>query len=253
MTIHVEPQHEGQLLHVTLDAPPGNILDEKAMHELLRVIARAREEHKVKALRFEGAGAHFCYGASIEEHAPESAATMLHRFHWVFRKLLEAAVPTMAVVRGRCLGGGLELAAMCSFVFASKDALFAQPEIRLALFPPMASILLPWRMGAGAALDLCVSGRTWTAETARGHGLVSSVDADPRAASDAFFQEHLAPRSASSLRMAEHAARFGLSRLMEDQLEGLERLYLDGLMQTNDAREGIAAFMERRSPHFEDR
>src|SRR6185503_10250805 len=140
------------------------------------------------------------------------------RFHGLFRALDAAAIPTMAVVRGRCLGGGLELAAWCTWVFSAGDATFAQPEVRLGVFPPIASIVLPWRLGGGAAMDLCCSGRTWTAHDAFARGLVAGVHDDPHAASEAFLLQHIAPRSAFALRHAERAVRHGLSRLLREDL-----------------------------------
>jgi cyclohexa-1,5-dienecarbonyl-CoA hydratase len=125
-----------------------------------------------------------------------------------------------------------------------------QPEIKLAVFAPMASLLLPWRLGGGRALDLCVSGRSINGEQAYAVGLVQGLADDPRAAVSAFFAEHLAPLSASSLRFAERAARMTLRERFERDLPTLERLYLDELMRTADANEGIAAFLEKRAPVY---
>ena len=159
-------------------------------------------------------------------------------------------MPTVAVVQGQCKGGGLELAAACSWIFAGYDASFGQPEIRLGVFPPMASLLLPWRLGAGRALDLCVSGRSIDAAEAVRIGLVHAVAEEPLGAAMTFVTEHLLPCSASSLRFAERAVRMGLVELMDERLPALERLYLDELMETPDANEGITAFLERRKPVF---
>jgi len=248
--ITAELRHDGRLLHLTLDAPKANILDAR----MIVAIEAALDEHvdlaKTRLVVFEGRGRHFCFGASVEEHQAEQAASMLEAFHGLFRKLGELAVPTAAVVRGQCLGGGLELASYCSWIFADPGAHFGQPEIRLAVFPPMASVLLPWRVGGGGALDLCVSGRSIGAAEAHSIGLVSRVDDDPAAALDAFFSENLAGASPSSLRFAERAARLSLDRALKTDLPALERLYLDELMKTHDANEGLAAFLEKRSPKF---
>ena len=112
----------------------------------------------------------------------------------------------------------------------------------------MASLLLPWRLGGGAALDLCVTGRSVDAAEAQRMGLVNAVTDDPEAWVSALFAESLRPTSASSLRFAERAARADLMRRLERDLPELERLYLDELMTTHDANEGIAAFLERRAP-----
>lgn len=237
----------GGVLHLTLDRPKANILDAEMIRGVRGAVERGLRP-ETKLLVFEGAGDHFCFGASVEEHRAEQAGEMLAGFHGMFRDLARAAVPTCAVVRGQCLGGGLELASWCTWIVASPDARLGQPEIRLAVFPPMASLLLPWRVGGGAALDLCVSGRSLTAARALEIGLLSAVSEDPGAWWRALYAEQLAPMSASSLRLAERAARLSLLRRMEAELPALERLYLDELMATRDANEGIQAFLERRRP-----
>jgi cyclohexa-1,5-dienecarbonyl-CoA hydratase len=175
---------------------------------------------------------------------------MLNRLHALFKRLGALSIPTVAVVRGACLGGGLELAGWCSWLFASPEATFGQPEIRLGVFPPIASLLLPWRIGGGRALDLCVSGRVIDVTEARACGLVHEVADDPAKAAAQLIAELLLPRSASSLRFAERAARLDLYRALDDLLPDLERLYLEELMRTHDANEGIAAFLEKRLPRW---
>lgn len=240
---------QGQLLKLTLNTPKGNILDTK-MIEALSAALQRHDGPRLKAVIFEGAGAHFCFGASVAEHTKEAVGAMLPAFHGFFRLLLERSIPTFAAVRGQCLGGGLELAAFCSWILASPDAMFGQPEIKLAVFPPMASLLLPWRLGGARGLDLCVSGRSVNAETALKMGLIHSIAQDPVEACVAFAKEHLLGSSGSSLRFAERAARIDLTHRIAEMLPALERLYLTELMETPDANEGITAFLERRKPVY---
>lgn len=239
----------GQIVKLTLNAPKGNILDTGMIGAIEAAIVR-HDDPQLKALVFEGAGSHFSFGASVPEHKKEAVGAMLPAFHNLFRLLLERSIPTFAAVRGQCLGGGLELAAFCSWIIASPTSMFGQPEIKLAVFPPMASLLLPWRLGGARGLDLCVSGRSVNAEEALRMGLIHSIATDPVAASVAFVTEHLAGSSSSSLRFAERAARLGLARQIGETLPALERLYLTELMETPDANEGITAFLERRKPVF---
>ena len=199
---------------------------------------------------FEGAGDHFCFGASVEEHRAEEAAAMLAAFHGLFRKLASLGVPTLAVVRGQCLGGGLELASWCTWIVATPEAQLGQPEIQLAVFPPMASLLLPWRAGGQVALDLCVSGRSLSSDAALSLGVINAVTEDPTAWWDDLVEKRLSRTSASSLRFAERAVRRQLMYQLETALPDLEQLYLDHLMKTHDANEGIHAFIERRKPNF---
>jgi cyclohexa-1,5-dienecarbonyl-CoA hydratase len=244
-----EKREDGAILWLTLDAPRANILS-GAMIRALREALDEEVDKDTKLVVFEGAGQHFSFGASVEEHQRAQAPAMLESFHSLFRRLLELAVPTCAIVRGQCLGGGLELASFCTFLVATPDARLGQPEIRLAVFPPMASILLPWRLGGGRALDLCVSGRTVGADEARRIGLLNEVAEDPEGWVRALFASALAPTSAVALRFAERAARSDLARRITDELPALERLYLDELMATRDANEGIAAFLEHRPPEL---
>ncbi len=248
--ILVDERHEGQLLHITLNAPKANVLDA----EMIGAIDAAVKEHGskpgLKAIAFEGAGKHFSFGASVEEHQADQAAGMLSTFHGMFRTLAKTSIPTFAIVRGQCLGGGLELASYCSWIFAAPEAKLGQPEIKLAVIAPMASLLLPWRIGGGAAVDLCVSGRSVDAAEAHRMGLVHEVSDDPAAACDEFFSENLAGLSASSVRFAERGVRIPLARRFETDLPALEKLYLDELMKTHDANEGIGSFLEKRRPTF---
>jgi cyclohexa-1,5-dienecarbonyl-CoA hydratase len=248
--VKVERREQGRVLHLLLDAPKPNVLDETMVRGLAAALEAHGADPALRAIVFEGAGPSFSYGASVAEHTRDRAAAMLARFHGLFRQLSALGVPTLAVVRGACLGGGLELAAWCTWMFAAPDATFGQPEIKLAVFPPMASLLLPWRLGGGRALDLCLSGRTIAAAEAHALGLVHEVAADPAGTCARFVAAQLLPKSGPSLRFAERAARRELDRLLATALPELERLYLDQLMATPDANEGIAAFIERRPPRW---
>ena len=247
--IETKTEASGSVLRIVLNRPKANILDSA----MTRSIGEALDQQitpNTRLLVFEGAGANFCYGASVEEHQADQAESMLGDFHGLFRKLAKLAVPTCAVVRGQCLGGGLELASWCTWIVATPDALLGQPEIKLAVFPPMASILLPWRIGGRGALDLCVSGRSITAQEALDIGLVNAVVEDPEAWWRDLLQQQLLKTSASSLRFAELAARTQLIRQLDRDLPDLERLYLEELMNTHDGNEGINAFVERRRPEY---
>jgi cyclohexa-1,5-dienecarbonyl-CoA hydratase len=246
--IETERLKEGGVLRVRLNRPKANILD----GEMVSAIAKALDDvdDQLRLIVFEGAGKHFSFGASVPEHTAPKAAAMLATFHGMFRKLGQLGVPTVALVRGQCLGGGLELASWCSWLVADPGANLGQPEIQLAVFPPMASLILPWRAGGRAALDLCLSGRSLTAQQALEMGIANAVTEDPEGWWQSLYDERLAPMSASSLRYAERAARATLLDDLETRLPALEALYLDELMKTQDANEGLAAFMEKRAPQY---
>jgi len=175
---------------------------------------------------------------------------MLRAFHGIFRRLIKLGVPTASAVRGRCLGGGMELACFCNRVFAAPGALLGQPEIQLGVLAPIASLILPARVGQARADELLLGGRTVPAEEARELGLVDELGPDPRAAAEAWAGRELAPKSASSLRFAVRAARWQLNQTLLAGITALEALYLGELMSTHDANEGLASFLEKRRPEW---
>ncbi len=247
-----EASDEGRIWRLVLDAPKANVIDAAMTAALTSLFQEAAAEPALKAVLLEGEGAHFSFGASVEEHLPEHVAAMLRGFHGLFRAMAAAAVPLVAVVRGQCLGGGLELAALAHRVFAAPDAKLGQPEIRLGVLAPAASVILPERIGRAAADDLCLTGRVVGAKEALAMGLVDDVADDPRVAALAWIREGLLPHSASSLRRAVRAVRWGLDRKLHEDLEAIESLYLEDLMKTADAEEGIRAFLEKRRPVWSD-
>jgi len=249
--IQIRRAHAGAVVHVTLDAPPGNILD-LTMIEDLRALLRQCSTEPIKALVFEGAGVNFSYGASIEEHRADQVAVMLKSFHALFRELLEFSRPTIAVVRGACLGGGLELAAFCTRVIAAPDSRLGLPEIKLAVFPPLGSLLLPDRVGRSLAEEMCLTGRVLDAGQAEAAHLVDQIADNPAAEAERWIEQHLLTKSATALRFAVQAVRQTSRAAFLEGLDALERVYVAELMKTHDAQEGIEAFLEKRSPQWKD-
>jgi cyclohexa-1,5-dienecarbonyl-CoA hydratase len=239
--------------HVTFGVPPGNILDTPVVQGLTEIFRETAAAPELRAICLEGRGGEFSYGSSIQEHLPEQVPEMLRRFGELIAALIDSSVFVVAAVRGRCLGGGLELASLCHRVIASPDATFGQPEIKLGVFAPVASVVLADRVGRGHAEDLCLSGRTIRADHALEMGLIDQIaTGDPMPAALAYVREHLLPLSASSLRFAVRAGRANLAARLT-ALPGVEQLYLRELMQTHDAVEGVNAFLEKRTPVWKNR
>jgi len=244
--VALERQDDGAVWLLRLARPKANVVDEGMTAALAAVFDEARTAVGLKAIVLSAQGPNFSLGASVQEHMPDRVAGMLQRFHGLFRTIAAADVPLLSAVRGHCLGGGLELAAFGQRMFAAPDAKFGQPEIALGVFAPVASLLLPERVGRGAAEDLCLSGRTIGVDEALRIGLCDAVADDPEAAALAYARDQLGRHSASSLRHAVRAVRGPFVHRFLQQLAELERAYLDDLMTTHDAREGIAAFVEKR-------
>ncbi len=240
--------HENQILVITLNAPKGNVLDREMMSELMLALKEHGSAPSIKALVFQGAGEHFSFGASVPEHQKEFVAGMLATFHELFRALIASNKPCIALVRGQCLGGGFELAMFCHWIFASEEAKFGQPEINLAVLPPVASLLLPYRIGQAAADDLVLTGRSITAQAAKQLGLLHSVSANPQAELEEFIAQHILPKSATALHFAARASRYEMHQAFLQSIAALEKMYVQELLETADANEGIKAFMEKRKP-----
>jgi len=240
---------------IRLFHPKGNIVTLEMIRALTQALDPLANDQHLKLLTIEGAGADFSFGASIPEHAADVIDAVLPEAHELIRALLDFPAVTAAVVRGRCLGGGFEIALACDFIFAETSATFGLPEIALGVFPPTGAAILPWRVGGARASRAILTGDPLPASAWKDAGLIEFVAADGTidVAVDRWFDDHLRARSAAALRHATAAARLGLRNHVDDVLPELERLYLSDLMRTTDAVEGIAAFLEKRAPKWTDR
>jgi cyclohexa-1,5-dienecarbonyl-CoA hydratase len=244
--VNVWLDRDGRLLRLRLDRPKANVLDAALTGALDAALAEHGGRADLRGILIGASGPHFSFGASVEEHLPARCAAMLRGFHGLILRVLASPVPVMMAVKGQCLGGGLELVSAGHLIFAAPDARFGQPEIQLGVFAPAASCLLPERIGLTAAEDLLISGRPVTAEEAQRAGLVTAVADDPEAAALEYFDVHLAPKSPSSLRFAVRAARGRVIARVTAALAEAEDLYLNELMATRDAVEGLEAFLAKR-------
>ena len=246
-------ERDGALLRLRLARPKANLVDAQMIAALDQAFAGHAGDSGLLAALVDHEGPHFSFGASIEEHLPAQCVRMIRGLHALIERMLEWPKPILMAVKGQCLGGGLEFAAAGNLLFAAPDAQFGQPEMKLAVFAPAASCLLPERIGQVRAEDLLYSGRLIDAQTALAWGLANQVSEEPSAAALEYFEKHLAPKSAASLAYAVRAARAPYAVRVKQRLAEVERLYLEGLMKTRDSVEGLNAFLEKRTPKWEHR
>jgi cyclohexa-1,5-dienecarbonyl-CoA hydratase len=249
--IKLKYSHNNAVVHITLDDGKGNVLDHIMVEELQQVLESFKDDNALKLILFQGAGKHFSFGASVEEHQKDFAATMLRDFHRLFYSIRDLAIPCGAKISGQCLGGGLELSLMCNFIFADKTARLGQPEISLGVIAPAGSVLLPEKIGYARAEELLITGKIISAEEAMKIGLLNAVYEDKSemdSSTDLWLEKYILPKSASSLKFAVRAARVKFNHIFNNFLPQLETMYVDQLMQTADANEGILSFMEKREP-----
>jgi cyclohexa-1,5-dienecarbonyl-CoA hydratase len=251
--LHDRIEGDGALLRLTLARPKANLVDAAMIAALHGAFVAYRGHPGLRGVLLAAEGPNFSFGASVEEHLPDKCAAMLASLHALILAMVEFPVPILVAVRGQCLGGGLEVALAGGPIFAAPDAQLGQPEMKLGVFAPAASCLLPYRVGQSVAEDLLVSGRSVSGEEAKAMGLVEFVAVDPDVAALAYFERHLATKSATSLACALAAARGGMVHDLRRRLGEVERLYIDRLMHTRDANEGLVAFLAKRKPHWEHR
>ncbi|HLM55189.1 MAG TPA: enoyl-CoA hydratase-related protein [Pyrinomonadaceae bacterium] len=253
---HIRLRIEDRVGRVTFARPPLNIFDIAMMREMDRALTELMSRREVVAVVFDAAEGSraFSAGVSVEEHQPETVYQMLESFHAVFRTMELSAKPTVAVVEGAALGGGCELVAGCDIVVAASGSRFGQPEIKLGVFPPVAAVLLPRVIGERRARELLLTGELFDAEEAQRLGLVNYVVEPDQL--EAKLQEvlgRLRELSAPALEMTRRAMDAGRGRPFLEALERSEDIYLNELMKTEDAQEGVRAFMEKRKPEWRNK
>jgi cyclohexa-1,5-dienecarbonyl-CoA hydratase len=244
---------EGRLLRLRLSRPKANIIDAAMIAAIDGALAEHLDNSGLGAVLIDAEGPHFSFGASVEEHLPGQYEAMLGAIHGLVLRLVNSPIPVLVAVRGQCLGGGLELALAGHLLFVAPDSTLGQPEMKLGVFAPAASCLLPEIIGPARAADLLWSGRSISGADAAAMGLAHQAAADPEHAALAYFNEHLKPKSASSLRYAVRAARCDYAARVAAKIATVERMYRDELMRTHDAVEGLEAFIGKRAAQWQHR
>lgn len=247
--IRLEFTHDERVARISLASPKANILD----HAMIRELEAAFSEcaaRSLNAIVIAADGPHFSFGASVEEHLPDQIAGTLHALHGLLRRICNAPAPVIAAVRGQCLGGGFELVLACDLIIADATAQFGSPEIKLGVFAPAASAVLPIRIGQAVAARLLLTGASISAEEAANSGLIAKVVDDLNTRLNQLLESDFLCRSPSSLNFACHAARLMVHRALDEDLPRLEHLYISELMATRDAVEGVRAFLEKRPPQW---
>lgn len=240
---------EDALARITLNRPPLNWLNIEVMEEINGVLELLAEEEALKLLVFDAEGKAFSVGVDVEDHMDGKAAKMIDVFHGMFKRLFNLAVPTLALVNGAALGGGCELAVYCDMVIASEKAKFGQPEIQLGVFPPIAALAFPKIIGIKKTFELLLSGENISASEALKIGMINKVVPvdDFEEVSEAFISRIL-KHSSVAIRLTRKAVLSGLDKDAEAGLKSIEHIYMDELMASEDANEGLLSFIEKRKP-----
>jgi len=248
-------ERTGDLIRIAINRPPFNVLDIATMAEMNLALDRALEEQGAKALMLTGVGEKaFSAGVDVADHTKDKVSAMIETFHGNIKRVLAMPIPTVAAINGAALGGGCEFAIACDMVVAAEGAKLGQPEIKLGVFPPIAAILMPRIAPSPRAMELVLGGGIIDAREAHAIGLVNKVyPRETFVADTAKFLEQFLSLSRAALVYAKHAMREATGRPFHEALHHVEQIYLKDMMATEDATEGLNAFMEKRKPVWKNR
>jgi len=247
----IEMELQPPLARVRLHNPALNVIDIPMMEELAAALAMIESDATISSVVLSGSQNVFSAGVDVAAHTPDKVHEMLAKFHGVIHSLINTRKVTIACVHGNCLGGGAELAAVCDLVFTSESATWGFPEIKLGCYPPVAVTVLSAIVGQKRAAELIFTGRSITGREAAEIGLANRATPDPEV--EATAQEsldRLAKLSPAALSLTKKATYVWDAMHFHKGLARAEEIYLDELMKTEDAQEGIAAFLEKRQPKW---
>jgi len=234
---------------VTMHREPLNVLHNPMMDEFNRLLETVLSGENLGAVAIRATGKAFSAGVDVGDHSADKVGEMIRLFHGIFRKLASTDALTIAAVHGAALGGGCELATFCDIVLASDRAKFGQPEVQVGVFPPVAACVLPPQIGIKKAIELNALGATVKADEAHRIGLVNEVYSSETFEADVdAYLDGIRRMSRPVVRLAKRSTCLLVREQILDHLEKTEAMYLNELMQLADSHEGIAAFLEKRTP-----
>lgn len=240
---------------LTIDRPPVNVLNIATMTEMNDAVASLIGNTDVKILVITGSGEKaFSAGVDVADHTEEKVEDMIRIFHDIFRNMAKLDQVTVAAIKGLTLGGGCEVAIFCDLIFAADNVKIGQPEIKLSVFPPIALLIMPQLMGMKRAAELLLTGKIIQSSEALDIGLVNKVV--PLDSFDTKLEEFLKPikeLSLVGLKYSKKGMYLGLTTDFLDRLEQIEKVYLEELMASEDAHEGLKAFLEKRPPVWKNK
>jgi cyclohexa-1,5-dienecarbonyl-CoA hydratase len=249
----IQTSEKDGICYITLNRPPLNWLNIEMMDEINQYLEGLKGAKGKKLLVISAQGKAFSVGVEVSDHLGDKAERMIETFHKMFRLLDAIKIPSLSIINGSALGGGCELALYCDMVIASEKSKFGQPEIQVGVFPPIAALIFPRIIGRKKAMELILTGETISAQEALSLGLINKVvpEATLQQEVDGFI-EKFKKLSGIVLKIAKEATLSGLNDDIDKGLRIIERIYLDNLMKTCDAVEGLKSFLEKRKPVWKD-
>jgi cyclohexa-1,5-dienecarbonyl-CoA hydratase len=251
---HLKFEKADGVARITLNRPKFNMMNIEMMNELNGRLEDLLKDNDLKCVALYAEGKHFCTGVEVADHKPDKVNGMIAVFNRIFELTEQLEVPIIAVVQGYCLGGGMELAIACDVIIAGQGAQFGQPEIKVGFFPPYAAMRLPQLVGPARAVEICTTGKFYSAEEARVMGLVGHVVEDEQLGEAAAnIIKEIQYNSPLIIRLNKRAVKQHLGLNFKPALDGVSDLFLNTLMKTEDTLEGIASYEGKRKPQWKNR
>ena len=246
----IKLEKKDKVAYLSINRPPYNVLDIPTMKEMNSAIDDVKSDENINVLVISSEGDKaFSAGVDVSDHTDDKVDEMIESFHGIFKKLDEFSGITIAAVKGAALGGGCEVAIFCDMIFAASNLKIGQPEIKLAVFPPIALLILPKIIPQKKAFEMILGGEVFRAEEALNMGLVNKVVPIEN------FKEELdkfvnifSSLSGSALKVTKEAFKKVKTIPFKDGLPVIEDIYLNKLMKLEDAEEGLKSFLEKRKP-----
>ncbi|MBI4458766.1 MAG: enoyl-CoA hydratase/isomerase family protein [Acidobacteria bacterium] len=254
--LYIQVEISDNVARLTMNRPPYNVLTISMMEEMSRAIEKLHEQRQVRAilLRASPQCQYFSAGVAAEDSRPDRAFQMLEALKAVFLSMLETSKPVITIVNGPAIGGGCELAALGDIIIATPKARFAQPEVRLGVFPPLAAVILPHVIGYKRALEMILTGEPLSAQDALRLGLVSKVVPEEHLEEEVSkILAKITGQSAPVLETAKKVLYDTIGLPLGTALKKSVDIFLNQLMDLDDAQEGLRAAIENRKPVWKDR
>jgi cyclohexa-1,5-dienecarbonyl-CoA hydratase len=251
---HLKFEQTGGVARITLNRPKFNMMDIAMMDEINNLLESFVSDQDLKCVVIDAEGKHFCTGVEVADHKPDKVDDMVATFNRIFELLGQIDVPVIAAVQGFCLGGGMELAIACDVIVADKGATFGQPEIKVGFFPPYAAIRLPQLVGPAKAVEICTTGKFYSAQESQTLGMVAHVAEEGLLGEGVEnIVKEIQANSPLIIRLNKRAVRQHLGMDFKQALEGVSDLFLNTMMKTEDTLEGIASYEEKRKPVWKNK
>ncbi|MCD4744007.1 MAG: enoyl-CoA hydratase/isomerase family protein [Desulfobacteraceae bacterium] len=250
----IKVNKEKQVARITLDRPKHNVLDIEMMKEFNLELEKIAGDDDLKCVVITGEGRSFCAGVEVSDHTPEKVDEMVFVFNRIFELINLIDIPVIAAVNGACLGGGLEVAIAADIVIASEKAILGQPEVKLGFFPPYAAIRLPELVGTAKAIEICTTGKSYSAADAEAMGFVSkAVAVDKFEETVESYIKEISHASPLILKLNKRAVKRHIGTSFHQAVQLSSDYFLNTMMKTEDTLEGIKSFEEKRRPDWKNK